>query len=178
MYFTSGRIKKCERCVDPNLAAGTPRLLQRRIEIAAEKDVGWYPEPFRSTWREILAGFNPDQRLLFEVTLGNRRRTPLFMMQATDIVNRVPLTEIDIELGTYPASRVVAARKRLAEKTVSSWSRPKAMTEVTREDKATSRIGIMSYGKLNRINPLLHPMRPGNRDRSYNRYINYWRRAT
>lgn len=119
MYFTSGRIKKCERCVDPTLAAELPKLVQHRMEIEAERkaelDVGWYPEPFRSTWKEIYAGFNIRRRLLFEATIADRRRTDLYMMQTTDIVNRVPEDELDIEIGMFTPKRVAAARSRLAE---------------------------------------------------------------
>lgn len=120
MYFTSGRIKKCLRCVDPRRATVAPNYLPRKIEVT---DEGWYPEAFRTTWHEILANFTVEQRLLFEVVIADRRRTEVFLMQSTDIVNRVPQNEIDIELGTYSKARIIAARGRLARQLESERSR-------------------------------------------------------
>jgi hypothetical protein len=122
MYFTSARIKQCERCVDPALAAVIPMLIQRREEIKEAEDVGWYPEPFRSTWRDELAAFDVERRLLFEVVMGGRPRRSAFMMQATDIVMRVPDSELDIEFGQYDRKRIALARARLARQLESSRS--------------------------------------------------------
>ena len=60
-----------------------------------------------------MEGFRGARRLLFEATMGGRRRTANFLMQATDIVARVPDAEIDIELGMFSAKRIGAAKVRL-----------------------------------------------------------------
>jgi hypothetical protein len=98
-------------CVDPNHAAAAPRLVARKVEKAVERHAaGWYPPEFRATWRETMEGFRGARRLLFEVTMGCRRRTANFLMQATDIVARVPDGEIGLELGTFSAGRIGTAR--------------------------------------------------------------------
>jgi hypothetical protein len=116
MYFTSGRIKKCEMCVDQN-KADTSNLIQRRYEIEEirkkEEDKGWYPEPFRSEFRQHLAAFNPIQQLLFETIMDKRPRRNDFLMQAVDIVVRTTEKDMDIEFGTYGKARIERARRRL-----------------------------------------------------------------
>jgi hypothetical protein len=59
-----------------------------------------------------MEGFCGARRLLFEATMGGRRRTTNFLMQATDIVARVPDGEIGLELGTFSAKRIAAAYKQ------------------------------------------------------------------
>jgi hypothetical protein len=120
MYFTSGRIKKCESCVDPNRSMEHIKLNTRREEIEKirkkEEDKGWYAEPFRSEWRDHLASFSPIRMLLFETIMDRRPRRADFMMQATDIVMRTPESEFDIEFGQFSRARIFRAKKRLQGK--------------------------------------------------------------
>ena len=71
------------------------------------------PAGVQATWRETMDGFRGARRLLFEATMGGRRRTANFLMQATDIVARVPDGEIDIELGSFSAARIRAASESI-----------------------------------------------------------------
>ena len=113
----------------------------------AEEDVGWYPEPFRCNWRKDLDSFkNVEVRqLLFETIMDGKDRTPLNMIQATDIVNRVPLLEMDIEFGTFSPNRIRRAIKTLGDVSEETRSIAFALAKLERSstDSIWKRMDLM-----------------------------------
>lgn len=114
--FQSGRIRKCQTCVNPAMVASQMKLNARREELRNQ----FYSDSFRATWRAKLAKFDPMRMLLFETIMGRELRSSRMSlcgaleMQAADIVLRTPEDEIDIEIGSFGQRRIGAAMDRLA----------------------------------------------------------------
>jgi hypothetical protein len=109
-YFTTGRIRKCESCINPHFVPQIQLMNASRAELRNQ----FYPEAFKKSWREKFAAFDSEQMLLFETIMDRRRRCPAMMMQAVDLVIRAS-GDIEYELDTFSDARVERARERLAK---------------------------------------------------------------
>jgi len=108
--FSMGKITKCKMCVSPKRVEEQKKLLQRLREIRRDLGDDWYSDEFKREWRNHLAAFSFEQRLLFETIMDGRSHWHL-QMQAVDIVMRE--TDIELELMNYSRARVARARERL-----------------------------------------------------------------
>jgi hypothetical protein len=105
--FTSQRIKKCSKCVNPIFRKVQRRLIETRRKKLRELGKPWYSEytpSLNASWRIRIADFTPAQRLLFDVILDGRTGFQ-FSIQAIDWVLRTK--DIRLELTQFGAARVL-----------------------------------------------------------------------
>lgn len=110
--FTSGRIKKCNKCVSPVFRERQRRLVATNKQRQRDLGPPWYSDEFRRTWRDILAAFTPAQVLLFDTIMDGRTRWQ-WQMQAVDWVRRTH--DIELELFYLGRERVLRNMTRAAE---------------------------------------------------------------
>lgn len=138
--FSSGAIKRCKTCVNPNHYDGECNLDGGEGDLSPEicGDEDWdfyetfelgddpfYSAEFKSTWREKMINFNDLESLLYETIMDGRKVEQFgadefeqMQMEAVDIVIRAGqlgggLIGVERELNTFGDARIERARMRL-----------------------------------------------------------------
>ena len=117
--FTSGRIRKCESCINPTYRKRQKQLVKQNRRVKSEKLRELGPpfittdSGFRANLDATIRSFSPRRRLLFEAILDGRDSIFEYRLQALEWALQIKESELEFELRQLTHSRIYRAAERL-----------------------------------------------------------------